>query len=131
MRKSYFHWKRLIRKYSRPIRLHVQHDGAYEGGLYREGSTDVYDTHGACIAMKRHALHDSGGNYAKEDKHLYMLQPIPHALENVKVECDGQMYKVTTDRDHGNEPFTGVYAYYLTWVSKFDKRDNAVEVMKC
>lgn len=121
MRKPYFHWKRLIRKYSRPIRLHVQSPGAYTGGIYQAGDTTIYDAYGACIAMKRPAMNDSGGNYAKEDKHLYMLKPIPHALENVKVECDGQLYQVTTDRDHGNEAYTGVYAYYLTWVSKFDE----------
>lgn len=62
----------------------------------------------------------SRGNYAREDKHLYMLSPIPHALENVTVEANGQLYKVTVDRDHGNEIFTGIYVYYLTWIQPFD-----------
>lgn len=132
MQKPYFHWKRLVKKYSRPIKLHVQRDGFYKGGIYHEGIADIYDAYGACIAMKRPVMNDSGGNYAKEDKHLYMLEPIPHALEHVKVECDGQMYTVTTDRDHGNEPFTCVYAYYLTWISKFDgQKKPPPEVMVC
>lgn len=130
MQKPYFHWKRLVRKYSRPIRLHVQSSGKYIGGVYHEGETVIHDAYGACIAMKRPAMNDSGGSYAKEDKHLYMLHPIPHALENVKVECAGQLYKVTADRDHGDEPFTGVYAYYLTWVSKFDKPEVLQHVDK-
>lgn len=130
MQRPYFHLKRLVRKYSRPIKLHVQQKGYYEGGIYHEGDTDILDVYGALIAMKRPSMNDSGGSFAKESKHLYMLSPIPHALENVKVECDGQLYTVTTDRDHGNEMFTGVYAYYLTWVSKFDN-SKEIEVMKC
>lgn len=130
MQKPYFHWKRLIKKYSRPMRLHIHEKGNYDGGIYLEGAEEIQDITGACIAMKRPSMNDSGGNYAKEDKHLYLLQPIPHALEDVKVECDGQMYAVTTDRDHGNEPFTGVYAYYLTWVSKFDEKEPPTEVIQ-
>jgi len=130
MQRPYFHFKRLVRKYSCHIKLHVQQNGYYEGGIYHEGNTDILDAYGACIAMKRPAMNDSGGNYSKEDKHLYMLSPIAHALENVKVEYNGQIYTVTTDRDHGNEVFTGIYAYYLTWVSKFDhSKEN--EMMKC
>lgn len=125
MRKPYFHFKRLVKKYSRPIRLHIRSPGSYTGGIYQEGTAETFDVYGACIAMKRPTMNDSGGNYAKEDRHLYMLQPIPHALEDVEVECDGQQYKVTTDRDHGNEEFTGVYVYYLTWVSKFDKPEES------
>lgn len=120
MRKPYFHWKRLVRKYSRPFTLLVQREGSYQGGLYQNGLTDEWTEHGAIIAMKRSSMHEDGGNHAAEDKHLYMLHPIPHALETVQVYFQGQLYRVTVDRDHGNEDFTGVYAYYLTWVQKFD-----------
>ena len=119
---------RILSRLQGLYRLHIRQEGVYDGGVYCPGETEIKDTYGACIAMKRPSMNDSGGNYAKEDKHLYLLNPIPHALENVKVECDGQMYTITIDRDHGNEPFTGVYAYYLTWISKFDTKELPPEV---
>lgn len=124
MQKPYFHFNRLVKKYSRNIKLYVQREGFYKGGIYHEGITDVFTVQGAFISTKRSSLNNSGGNYSKESKHLYTLSPIPHSLENVKVECEGQFYKITTDRDHGNEPFTGVYAYYLEWIQPFDNPDK-------
>lgn len=131
MRKPYFHWKRLVRKYSRPFTLLVERKGSYQGGIYRKGLTDAWTEHGAIIAMKRSAMHEDGGNYAAEDKHLYMLHPIPHALETVQVCFQGQLYSVTVDRDHGNEAFTGVYAYYLKWVQKFDHPEQGGAAIAC
>ena len=113
-----FHWARLVRKYSRPVQLLVQQEGCYQGGLYQAGRTESVLVQGAILSLKRSARNDAGGNYAQEEKRLYLLSPIPHALERVQVVFDGQRYTVTADRDHGNEDFTGVFVYLLTGLSK-------------
>lgn len=126
-RRPKFHFRRLVRKYSRPITAYVQREGTYDGGVYKPGITDSFVLHGAVIAMKRTAVNDVGGNYIQEDKHLYTLTPIVHPLDGVKILFDGQLYAVTVNRDHGNETFTGVYAYFLTWISKFQKEKKDAE----
>ena len=106
MERPYFHFKRLIRKYSRDIVLLVQEPGSYKSGIYRS------------------AFRNDGGNYAAEDKILYMLQPIPHVLERVQVQFRGQMYKPVVDRDHSDAALTGVYVYRLAWVEPFCREEE-------
>ena len=116
MERPYFHFKRLIHKYSRDIVLLVQEPGSYKSGIYQPGET----TSCTCKA----AFHNDGGNYAAEDKILYMLQPIPHALERVQVQFRGQMYKPVVDRDHSDAALTGVYVYRLAWVEPFCREEE-------
>jgi hypothetical protein len=120
----YFNFDRLVKKYSRPVTLNIRQKGSYSGGIYHEGEEETVVIAGAVISMKMQSGNNSGGNYSAEDKHLYTLSPIPHALENVTVEFDGKMYTATVDRDSGNEPFTGVYVYYLKWIKPFDSEVN-------
>ena len=124
MERPYFHFKRLVRKYSRDIVLLVQEPGSYKSGIYQSGETTPCKCKGAILSKNRSAFRNDGGNYAAEDKILYMLQPSPHVLERVQVQFRGQMYKPVVDRDHSDAALTGVYVYRLAWVEPFCREEE-------
>lgn len=121
MARPYFHWRRLLTKYRRLITLCIQDEGHYIDGLYVPGEERIETTYGAIIAKSVSALNSDGGNSETEQRILYTLQPIEHPLERVQVEHDSSRFHLTLNRDRGNAPLTGVWAYDMVRIQKFEK----------
>lgn len=118
---QYFHFERLIRKYSRPFDVYVPATGTYDAGRYVDGKAQKASVTGAILSRYRGKQFQQGGTIETQDRVLYMLSPIDKALLGAEVHFEGNTYQIAEDRQTGNESFTGVYAYTLRWVSAFDE----------
>lgn len=113
---QYFHFERLIRKYSSKFKLITYTDSGYnDKGDYVEGTETETELNGAIINFKENVVYNSEGKLTMQDKQLYMLKPLNQSLKGAKVVYDGKIF--TIENNEENAKFTGVYAYLLRYVS--------------
>lgn len=117
---QYYDFKRLITKYSSEFTLKCPSNGSYVGGHYVIGGETEKTLTGAIFGFSMTKVYQSGGYLTQQDRHLYTLTPIEHALDGCKVVFDNNIYSIEADAQNGNERFTGVYSYVLKWVSRHD-----------
>lgn len=117
---QFYHFERLIRKYSVPFTLVSTSQGEYVDGVYKNATESRTERIGAIISQRKSKDYGEGGTFSDQDRVLYMLSEIEQPLKNSYVIANGNKYNIETDRDKGNEIFTGVYVYLLKWVECFN-----------
>lgn len=119
MSRQYFDFSGLIDDYSNPFTVVTHSKGGYnEAGDWQEGAETRTEYVGAIIAFKESKVFRSEGKITAQDRRLFMEQPLPQALMGAHVEYKGQKYMIESELE--NAEFTGVYSYFLRWVSAFD-----------
>ena len=114
-----YNFTRLIQKYSTRFYFLTQTKGHYESGKWVEGEPIMQEATGAIVPMSESRIRQSGGVYTSKDRQLYMLQPIPKALQGTKVCYQDCVYSVEAETDYRD--YADVAVYTLKWVSLFDK----------
>lgn len=117
---QYFHFERLIDKYSREFTAaYTTGGGGYDDkGDYISGEVVKETLTGAIINFKESKIYRAEGTLTTQDKRLFMLQPLKGALIGATVIDNGNKYRIEEETE--NAMFTGVYSYVLRWVSAFD-----------
>lgn len=114
---AYFNFKGLITKYGKSFTVILPGEGSYVGGVWQDGQPTRLVKFGAIIALSETKLYQLGGTLTRQDRHLYMIEPIETPLNGASIEFEGNVYHIEEDRARGNEKFTGVYSYTLKWVN--------------
>lgn len=125
MSRQYFDFSGLILDYSNKFEVITHTDGGYdEAGDWKDGQETREEYTGAIIAYKASKVFRSDGAITKQDRRLFMQKPLPAALLGASVVYDGQKYMI--ESEHENAEFTGVYSYFLRYVSAFgEEKTNA------
>lgn len=116
---QYFHFERLIAKYSTEFKAVIPDKGGYVDGEYIKGETERQTLTGAILDIDEKKIRNSNGTLTTKDKQLYMTSELANDLTDVRVVYDGKVYSVEDEKE--NRQFTGFCAYILTYVSAFDK----------
>lgn len=117
--RQYFDFSSLIEQYENPFTVITHQEGGYDdAGIWRKGEETRTGFTGAIIAFKESKVFRSEGKITAKDKRLFMRQALPDALIGAEVEFRGQRYMIESELE--NAEFTGVYSYFLRWVSAFD-----------
>lgn len=115
---QYFHFKRLIERYSSGFKSITLTSGDYDDfGKWKDGEEVKVTLTGAIISHKESKIYRSEGNLTAKDKRLFTTEPIEQALLNSKIEYEGDVFRI--EDNSNNAKFTGVYAYTLKFVSAF------------
>lgn len=118
MSRQYFDFSGLISDYSNTFTVITHTESGYdEAGDWSEGQETRTKYTGAIIAFKESKVFRSEGKITMQDRRLFMQQPLPQALMGAKVVYKGQQYMI--ESEHENAEFTGVYSYFLRYVSAF------------
>lgn len=116
----YFHFQRLIRKYSKSFTAVIPADGVYgDNGDYIKGEPRCVSLVGAILSHRQNKIFRSEGTLTAQDRALFMLQPLEKELKGALVEYEGNVYRIEASLD--NSHFTGVWAYTLKFQSAFNK----------
>lgn len=119
MSRQYFDFTGLIADYSNSFTVIVPQEGGYdEKGDWVAGQAKQETLTGAIIAFKESKVFRSEGKITAKDKRLFMQQALPSALMGAEIAYRGQKYMIESELE--NAEFTGVYSYFLRWVSAFD-----------
>jgi len=119
MNRQYFDFSSLVFDFSNTFEVVTRTNAGYnDAGDWTEGQETRTEYTGAIIAFKESKVFRSEGAITAKDKRLFMLEALPQALVGASVEYKGNKY--TIESEHENAEFTGVYAYFLRWVSAFD-----------
>lgn len=118
MSRQYFDFSGLISKYTNPFTVITSKGGYNDAGVWEKGQETRTEYTGAIVAFRESKVFRSEGKITSKDKRLFMLQKLPDALVGARVEYRGQKYMIESELD--NAEFTGVWSYYLRWVSAFD-----------
>lgn len=116
---KYFHFERLIAKYSTEFKVIIPAKGGYVDGEYVKGEAVQQTLTGAILDIDERKIRNSNGTLTTKEKQLYMTSELADDLTDVKVVYDGKVYSVEDEKE--NLKFTGVFAYILTNVSAFNK----------
>ncbi len=116
---QYFHFERLIKKYSTEFEVTIPTKGGYVDGEYVKGEAVQRTLTGAILDIDEKKIRNSNGTLTTKDKQLYMTSELADDLTNVRVVYDGKVYSVEDEKE--NRQFTGFCAYILTYVSAFGK----------
>ena len=124
---QYFHFERLIRKYSTEFKAILPAKGSYDdSGEYVKGTKKTVTLTGAILDIDERKLRNLNGTQSArngtlttKDKQLYMTSELADDLTDVRVIHDGKVYSVEDEKE--NRTFTGFCAYILTYVSAFNK----------
>lgn len=124
---KYFHFERLIRKYSTEFKVILPAKGSYDdSGEYVKGTKKTVTMTGAVLDIDERKLRSLNstqsartGTLTTKDKQLYMTSELTDDLTDVRVVYNGKVYSVEDEKE--NRIFTGVCAYILTYVSAFNK----------
>lgn len=120
MSRQYFDFSDLIDDYSTTFEVITHTAGGYdEAGDWQDGQETRTEYTGAIISFKESKVFRSDGKITNKDKRLFMQQALPDALVGASVVHDGKEYMI--ESEHENAEFTGVYSYFLRYVSAFDK----------
>lgn len=120
MSRQYFDFTGLIRQHAVNFKVISNTESGYdEAGDWREGQDTCTWHTGAIISHKESKVFRSEGKITSRDKRLFMLQPLPDALMGAKVLHKGAQYMIESELE--NAEFTGVYSYYLRYVSAFEE----------
>lgn len=119
MNRQYFDFSGLISDFSnRFIVVTHEKDNYNDAGDFVKGQEKREEYAGAIIAFKESKVFRSDGAITAKDKRLFMQTRLPDALVGAGVEYRGQKYMIESETE--NAEFTGVYSYFLRWVSAFD-----------
>lgn len=120
MSRQYFDFSDLIEDYSVTFTVITHTKGGYNAaGDWQDGQEKRTEYTGAIIAFKESKVFRSEGKITAQDRRLFMQQPLPDALMGASVVHGGKKY--TIESEHENAEFTGVYSYFLRYVSAFGK----------
>lgn len=118
MSRQYFDFSGLIRDFSNSFEVITHTAGGYdEAGDWQDGQETRTEKTGAIIAYKESKVFRSDGKITAQDRRLFMLEPLPAALMGAEVVYKGDKYMI--ESEHENAEFTGVYSYFLRYVSAF------------
>ena len=124
MSRQYFDFSDLISDYSNQFTVITHQKGEYDDAGDWQDEQEKRETFtGAIISFKESKVFRSEGAITAKDKRLFMQQALPKALIGAHVEYDGQKYMI--ESEHENAEFTGVYSYFLRYVSAFGKGGDA------
>lgn len=119
MSRQYFDFTPLIQQHETTFVVITHKDGGYDdAGDWQDGQETRTEYTGAIIAHKESKVFRSEGKITTQDRRLFMQQPLPQALMGAKVVYDGDLYMI--ESEHQNAEFTGVYSYFLRYVSAFE-----------
>ena len=119
MSRQYFDFSGLILDYENPFEVVTHKEGGYnERGDWVKGQEERITLKGAIIAFKESKVFRSEGKITAQDRRLFMREALPDALVGAGVEYKGRKYMIESELE--NAEFTGVYSYFLRWVSAFD-----------
>lgn len=120
----YFHFKRLIDKYSVLFVLRQSGGGHYDlsGDWVMDEPTET-EMRGAIIGISEYKVYRSDGYLTMMDKELYMEEPLSCNQNLATVLYEGNKYKVES-HPNDNHAFTGVYRYTLKHVSAFGGQET-------
>lgn len=120
MSRQYFDFSGLIQDYSNKFTVVTSTEGGYDdAGDWQDGQETRTEFTGAIIAHKESKVFRSEGKITSKDKRLFMRQALPDALVGAYVVYNGQKYMIESELE--NAEFTGVYSYFLRFVSAFEK----------
>ena len=127
MSRQYFDFSGLIHDYSNTFTLITNEAGGYDdAGVWQDGQETRAEYTGAIISFRESKVFRSEGKITAKDKRLFMRQPLHEALKGASVVYRGQQYMI--ESEHENAEFTGVYSYFLRYVSAFgDKGGMSVD----
>lgn len=113
----YFHFERLIKKYSVPFVAILPQSGSFVNGEYTTAETAEIELTGAIIDISERLIHDSNGTLTAKDKLLYISREHAQSLTGAKVIHKGNVYNVEDVKE--NYDFTGFCCYTLKYNSRF------------
>ena len=122
---QYYHFERLIKKYSSEFTAIIPAQGSYsDDGEYVKGKEKKISLYGAILDISERKLYNSinginarGGTLTTKDKQLYMTDELTENLVGAKVIYNGNVYNVESEVE--DFKFTGFCSYNLTYVSAF------------
>ena len=103
-----YNFARLINKYSVTFCLHKT-QGRYVSGKWEQGGEIVKEMRGAIVPVSDTKIYQSGGTYDKNDRELYMMQPLPKPLSDWKVVYKDKEYTVEVGKDFADYADVAVY----------------------
>ena len=112
---QYFHFERLIKKYSTEFTAIIPAAGGYVDGEYVKGNATRRTLTGAILDIDETKVRNSNGTLTRKDKQLYMTEQLADNLTDVRVIYDGKEYSVEDEKE--NRKFTGFCAYVLIYIS--------------
>lgn len=118
MSRQYFDFSGLIRDYSNTFTVITHAGGGYnDAGDWEDKQETRAEYTGAIISFKESKVFRSEGKITAKDKRLFMQQALPDALTGATVLYRGRQYMIESELE--NAEFTGVYSYFLRYVSTF------------
>ena len=114
---QYYHFERLIKKYSSKIAAIIPGKGHYENGEYVNDDDKTVELMAAILDIDRKKIYNSGGTLTTQDKQLYVIGTLTEEIRGAKIIHKGKEYSVEEDTD--NSLFTNFTAYILRYVSAF------------
>lgn len=119
MSRQYFDFSGLIRDYENRFTVLTDDEGDYNAkGDWEPGEKKRTVFEGAIIGFTESKVFRSEGKITAKDKRLFTRKALPDALVGAEVLYKGQRYMIESELE--NAEFTGVYSYFLRWVSAFD-----------
>lgn len=123
MSRQYFDFSGLILDFSNTFTVITHTAGGYDdAGDWKDEQETRTEKTGAIIAFKESKVFRSDGKITTQDRRLFMQQPLPQALLGASVVYKGQKYMI--ESEHENAEFTGVYSYFLRYVSAFGEEST-------
>lgn len=114
---QYYHFERLIKKYSSEITAILPAKGEYVNGEYVKNEEKRITFDAAILDIDRKKVYESGGTLTLQDKQLYVIGTLTEEIRGAKIIYKGKEYSVEQDTD--NSVFTNFTAYVLKYVSAF------------
>ncbi len=119
----YFHFDRLIEKYSSEFTAILPPKGGYDdSGEYVKGKSEKVSLYGAILDISEKKIYNSNGTISHKDKQLFIKGKLTSNLIGAKVIYEDKQYNVEEETE--NCKFTGFSSYVLKYVSAFDKGEN-------
>lgn len=120
---QYFHFDRLIDKYSSKFTAILPSKGTYDdSGEYVQGESKKLSLYGAVLDMTEKKIYNSNGTLTQKDKQLFVKGKLTSDLIGAKVIYENKQYNVEEETE--NCKFTGVSSYVLKYVSAFNKGES-------
>lgn len=119
----YFHFERLIEKYSSEFTAILPPKGSYDdSGEYVQGEPEKVSLYGAILDISEKKIYNSNGTLTHKDKQLFIKGELTSNLIGAKVIYEDKQYSVEEEAE--NCKFTGFSSYILKYVSAFGKGEN-------
>lgn len=120
----YFHFDRLIEKYSSEFMAILPSKGSYDdSGEYIQGKPEKVSLYGAILDISEKKIYNSNGTLTQKDKQLFIKGELTSNLIGAKIVYEDKQYNVEEETE--NCKFTGFSSYVLKFVSAFNKGEQA------